>query len=149
MPPANSTIPEARRHLSQGETASGEITAGPNEYWKVYLDQARMEWKGDLIQLTGEETRIEVQGESVKDCVEGFMDAFICLERSLRTGAFKPDWVPAKHHVFYAETMHLRLGKMLATPPSDGDPYTVYGDFWDGECPHKNVKRWRLVYPAF
>lgn len=141
---------QPRTGLKPGATAQGEIAVGPNFFWRVPLDKASLRWKNDLIQLTAHETGIESSALTVIGCIQGFWDAFEQMVKGFRTGTLEPTWIPPEHRLDYKNVLTARHLETIATPPTDGEPYTLRGEFWDEACPReRNPRPKPLSYPPW
>lgn len=143
--------PRHRTKLEVGETARGEIAAGPNHFWRVPLDKGTLRWKNGLIELVGTETQITVSGDSIHACVQWFWQAFELLSSELRNGRTEAWWLESEsQREMFSTVIQERYLETLATPPTDGEEYAVLGEFWDGVCPPEmNPRPRRLVFPPF
>ncbi len=143
--------PIPRMTLDRGEVALGQVAVGPNGYWRVPLDTATMCWEAQIIVITGLETGICCEGNTVIECVGEFWRKFVDFASALEAGAVDLRWLPdTDKREMYAGVMADRFLAAIATPPSDGDPYELRGEFWDGKCPReKNPYQKILSYPPF
>lgn len=145
------TDPMPRRELRRGEVAVGQVAVGPGNFWRVPLDTATMRWEDDAIAITGLETRIACQGNTIIRCLQEFWKEFGDLVCRLEERTLNLDWLPDEEkRSIYADVMIERFTAVLATPPSDGDAPDLLAEFWDGKCPReKNSRPVRLVFPPF
>ena len=146
---APDTARKPRITLERGDRASGQIAVGPNNFWRVPLDEATLEWDNQLLVLSGKETRLEAHGESVVSCVQQFWDGFCEMRGGIKQGTWDLDWLPNDDaRWLYALIMEDRFHKVTASPPAakDGEEWTLFGEFWDGHCPvEKNVRTARMI----
>ncbi len=145
------TSQKPRTSLEPQEEAVGEVAVGPNEFWRVRIDAATLRWNNGMLELRGEETRIVASGPTVRECVQEFWTGFGLLVGSLKEDRCELSWLQDENQrSLYKYVMEERLLLTIATPPSDGRPYTLHGEFWDGFCPRwKNLKPSRLVFPPW
>lgn len=145
------TSQKPRRSLDPLEEAVGEVVAGPNDFWRVPIDTATLKWNNGMLELRGEETRIVASGLTVHDCVQEFWTGFGLLVNSLKEDRCDLQWLKDENQrSLYKSVMEERLLLAVATPPNDGRPYDLHGEFWDGFCPQwKNLKPSRLAFPPW
>lgn len=143
------TSKNPRISLQKGQVVSGQVAVGPNHFWRVPLDEGTLEWSGELLVLTGKETRLVAYGESVVSCVQQFWDGFCDLRRALQTGSWNPEWLSTDDERWlFKLVLEDRFLKATASPPAakDGRAYELLGEFWDGQCPpEKNVRPVRMI----
>lgn len=122
------------QQLPKGETAIGEIAAGPGGYRRIVLDQGRLVWNNDLLVLSGLESQIEVKGLTIAACLKEFWDGICELRASIIKG-FDP---PVNGHdakVEYRRVFTKRFMATIASPPNDWDEFELQAEFWTMTCP--------------